>query len=73
MFDNITTQEIYQALLLVLNLILFVYFTKKVLNRLKKVKDNYKKIESLEKNKCKGPHSWISVIIKGIKTPACKI
>lgn len=41
----------------------------KAREKYKKQKDHYKKLET---NKCKGPHSWISMTVEGEKTHVCR-
>jgi hypothetical protein len=58
--------------LIVINLAGFIYFLRAFLRARKKYKTQKEHIQKLEANKCKGPHSWISIMVEGEKTHVCR-
>lgn len=65
--------ETILVIVILVNLILFVYFAKVLYINIKSKIQINKKIKDLEKNKCKGPHSWVNMEIEpGSKTHVCR-
>ncbi len=58
--------------LIAVNLAGLVYFSVVIYKNIKLRRQQAKKISELESNKCKGPHSWISMTVDGPKTHVCK-
>lgn len=55
-----------------LGTVLVVGFLRKVHRNFKTRLKNAKKLERLEANKCKGPHSWINMTVEDSKTHVCR-
>jgi hypothetical protein len=65
--------ETILVIIILINLILFVYFAKVLYINIKSRIQINTKIKDLEKNKCKGPHAWINMSIEpGSKTHVCR-
>lgn len=63
---------IVSIFLIGINLIAFVYFALIIYNNIKTKRQQIKRIKNLELNKCKGPHSWISMNIEGSQAHVCR-
>lgn len=60
------------VVLVLINAAGFFYFLRSFLKfrqKYKKANSHYKKLET---NKCKGPHSWISIVVESEKTHVCR-
>lgn len=55
-----------------INLIAFVYFSKVLYKNFKLRRQQINRLKKLEENKCKGPHSWISMEVDGSQTHVCR-
>ena len=58
--------------LVLVNLIAFVYFSKVLYKSFKLKRQQIKKLKELEANKCKGPHTWLTMTVKSSQTHVCR-
>lgn len=57
---------------LLINMIAFVYFSKVLYKNFKLRKEQINRFKKLEANKCKGPHTWISMEVDSSQTHVCR-
>jgi hypothetical protein len=71
MLEQFIATSIFVILLLV-NLVAFVFFAKVLYKNFKLKKQQIKRFKELESNKCKGPHTWLAMTVEGSQTHVCR-